>query len=71
MECHFFVEAKSFLFSVANGLDELRMVEKGKGFFGFVLLSLRCTLWLVSMVEEAFSEDFVKSFREVSKVIIV
>jgi hypothetical protein len=28
------VEAKSFLFSVANGPDELRMVEKRKGFLG-------------------------------------
>jgi hypothetical protein len=51
------------------------MVEKRKGFSGFVLLSSRCTVWLVSMVEEALrttvSEDFVKSFREDSKVTIV
>jgi hypothetical protein len=30
MESRVFVEAKSFLFSVANGSDELRMVEKKK-----------------------------------------
>jgi hypothetical protein len=75
MESCFFVEAKSFLFSVTNGSDELRMVEKRKGFIGFVLLSSRCTVWLVPMVEEALhstvSEDFVISFGEDSKVTIV
>ncbi len=30
MESRFFVVAKSFLFSVVNGSDELRVVEKGK-----------------------------------------
>jgi len=51
------------------------MVGKRKGFSGFVLLSSRCTVWLVSMVEEVLrstvSEDFVKSFREDSKVRII
>jgi hypothetical protein len=71
MESRFFVEAESFLFLVAYGSDELRMVEKRKGFFGFVLISSRCSMWLVSMVEEALcgtvSEDFVKSITEGSK----
>jgi hypothetical protein len=75
MESRFFVEAKSFLFSVENGSDELRQVEKWKGFSGFVLLSSRSSVWLVSRVEEALhstvSKDFVKSFREGSKVTIV
>jgi len=75
MENNFFVEVKSFVFLVANGSNELRMLEKRKGFSGFVLLSSRCTVWLVSMVEDALrstvSKDFVKSFREGSKVTIV
>jgi hypothetical protein len=79
MERRFFVEAKSFFYflfsSVVNGLDELRVVEKRKGFSGFVLLGLRYAAWLVSLVEEVLHnivfEDFVKSFREGSKVTIV
>jgi hypothetical protein len=59
----------------SHGLDVLRMVENRKGFSGFVLLSSRCTVWLVSMEEEALRsivlEDFVKSYREGSKVTIV
>jgi len=75
MESRFFVEAKSFLFSMVNGSNELRVVEKRKGFFGFVLLGWQCAAWLVSMVEEVLRntvfEDFVKSYMEGSKVTIV
>jgi hypothetical protein len=69
------VEAKSFLFSMVNGSNELRVVEKNKGFSGFPILGSRCVAWLVSMVKEVLrnivSEDFVKSYREVSKVTII
>jgi len=60
---------------VVNGSNELRVVEKRKGFSGSLLLGSRCAAWLVSMVEEVLRdtifEDFVKSYREGSKVTIV
>jgi len=60
---------------MVNGSDELRVVEKNKGFSGFPILGSRCVAWLVSMVKEVLrnivSEDFVKSYREVSKVTII
>jgi len=46
MESCFFVEAKSIHYSVVNGLDELRVVEKRKGFSGSLLLGSRCAAWL-------------------------
>jgi hypothetical protein len=75
MENWLFVEAKSFLFSVGHGSAELRLVEKTKAFVGVVLLGSRCIVWLLSMLEGALRnlgfEDFVKSYREGSKVTIV
>jgi hypothetical protein len=52
MEVRFFVEAKSFIFSVAKGSIELGVVEKRKGFSGVVLLGSRCVAWLLSMMVE-------------------
>jgi hypothetical protein len=75
MENRFFVEAKSFIFSVVAGSFELRVAEKRKGFSGWIRLGTGCIAWLLSMVEEVLQnpgfENFVKSFREGSKVIIV
>jgi hypothetical protein len=75
MENCFFVEAKSFIFSVVEGSFELRVVEKRKGFSGWIWLGTECVAWLLSMVEEVLQnpgfEDFVKSFSEGSKVTIV
>jgi hypothetical protein len=34
MENRFFVEAKSFIFSVVEGLFDLRVAEKKRGFIG-------------------------------------
>jgi hypothetical protein len=48
MESRFFVEAKSFLFSMGQGYVELRVVEKRKAFTGVVLLGSRCTVWTLS-----------------------
>jgi len=66
---------KSFLFSVGLGTAELKVVEKWKAFVGLILLGFRCIVWLLSMLEEALRnpgfEDFVKSYREGSKVTIV
>jgi hypothetical protein len=75
MESMFFVEAKSFIFSMVKGTVELRVVEKRNGFEGWVLLGARCVAWLLSMVEEVLRnpgfEDFVNSFKEGLKVTIV
>jgi hypothetical protein len=75
MENRFYVEAKSFLYSVGLRSAELRVVEKRKAFVGVVLLGSQCIAWLLSMLEEALHnpgyKDFVKSFREGSKVTIV
>jgi hypothetical protein len=74
MESRFFVEAKSFRFSVETGSAELRVEEKRKGFSGSAVFGLSCTAWMLSKVEEVLGnpgiEDFVKSFREGSKVTI-
>jgi hypothetical protein len=63
-----------FLFSMGQGSIELKVAEKRKAFSGIVLLGSRCTAWLLLMVEEVLLnpgvEDFVKSFRKGSKVII-
>jgi hypothetical protein len=75
MENRFYVEAKSFLFSVGLGIAELRVLEKRKAFFGVILLGSHCIVWLLSMLEEALRNprlvDFLKSYREGSKVTIV
>jgi hypothetical protein len=75
MENRFFVEAKSFIFSVVEGTFVLGVAEKRKDFSGRVRLSLGCVAWLLSMVEEVLQnpdyDDFVKYFREGSKVTIV
>jgi hypothetical protein len=52
MESHFFVEAKSFVFSVAKGKLELRLAERLKGFSRVAFLDPRCIAWLVAIVEE-------------------
>jgi len=75
MERRFVVEAKEFLFSVKSGFSELRLEEKRKSFLGVVVLGSLCSAWLVDTVKEALkspgSLDFVKSFREESKLVIV
>jgi hypothetical protein len=68
LERHFFVEAKTFLFSVEEGKSVLRMEERRKGFLGVVLLGLQCIAWVIAAVKDALQskgvEDFVKSFWE-------
>jgi hypothetical protein len=72
MERRFLVEAKSFVFSVLDEALVLQVEEKMKDFSGEVLRSNQCTEWLVSTIEELMGFpgdlDFVKSFREGSKV---
>jgi len=52
MESQFFVEAKSFIFSVVKGYVDLRVVGKRNGFSACVMLGVCCVAWLLSMVEE-------------------
>jgi hypothetical protein len=75
MEHRFVVEAKDFIFSAKFGISELRLEEKMKYFSRVVVLGSLCSAWLVATVKEALKslgvEDFVKSFREDLKVLIV
>jgi hypothetical protein len=72
LERHFFVKAKTFLFSVVEGKSVLRMEERRKGFLGVVLLGLQCTDWVVAVVKEALQsqgvEDFVKSSGKIQRL---
>jgi hypothetical protein len=75
MESRFFVEAKTFVFSVVDGKSDLWVEERRKGFSGAVCLGSLCIVWLVSKMEWVLRntgvEDFVESFREGSKAVIV
>jgi hypothetical protein len=74
MERNFTVESKFFSLSVLEGASMVRVEEKRKSFFVVIVLSTRCSDWLASMLETllGFSgdHDFVKSFREGSKLLI-
>jgi hypothetical protein len=75
MESRFLVEAKSFVLSILDGASILQVKEKREGFFGEIPLSNQCTDWLSSTMEALFGfpggKEFVKSFREGLKVLIV
>jgi hypothetical protein len=75
MENRFFVEAKSFSFSVVSGKPELRLEERRKGFAGAVSLGPRCVAWLIVTIEEVLRstvvEEFVRSTREASNEVTV
>jgi hypothetical protein len=74
MERNFTVESKFFSLSVLEGASMVRVEEKRKSFFRAIVLSTRCSVWLASMLETllGFSgdHDFVKSFKEGSKLLI-
>jgi hypothetical protein len=75
LESRFFVEAKTFVFSAVERKSELRVEERRKGFSGTVCLGSLSVAWLIAKVEEVIrnpgDEEFVKSFREESKAIIL
>jgi hypothetical protein len=75
LESRFFVEAKTFVFSAVERKSELRVEERRKGFSGTVCLGSLSVAWLISKVEEVIrdpgDEEFVKSFRDESKAIIL
>lgn len=66
MDRRFFVEAMSFLFSVKEDEELVRLEERRKGFAGVVILGLQCAIWLVATVESVLRnialKEFVKSF---------
>lgn len=75
MEWRFFVESKSFLFSVKENDAVVRLEKRQKCFAGVVSLGLHCSVWLIATVEVALRnsglKDFVKSFQEGEQVLIV
>jgi hypothetical protein len=75
MEWRFFVEAKTFVFSMKEVDVVVWLEERRKGFTRVVLLGVQCTVWLVEMVELALRnpgvQNFVKSFCEGLQVLIV
>jgi hypothetical protein len=74
MDKNFIVESKSFTFSVMGGASMLRVEEKRKKFQGVAILNSQSSEWLASTLEVLLGfpeeQDFVKSFREGSKVLI-
>jgi hypothetical protein len=68
------VESKIFVFSVLDGASRLRVGERRKSFSGKIVISPQCSEWLASMlgILLGFPEDqeFIKSFREGSKILI-
>jgi hypothetical protein len=65
LERRFFVEAKTFLFSMEEGKFVLRMEERRKGFLGVVLLGLQCTACAVAVVTEAFAVSGGREFCQI------
>jgi hypothetical protein len=75
MERWCWVEVKSFVFTVVEGASVVRVEERRRNFSGLVLLGAQSIGWLVSTMESLLcfpgDKDFVRSFREGSKVLIV
>jgi len=75
MERQFSVEARAFYFSVKTEVSEICLEERRKGFCGYIFLGLQCSELLLTTAEEALKEpmkkDFVKSYREDVKALIV
>jgi hypothetical protein len=75
MERHFFTEAKSFCLAVKDGYPDFHLEEKKKGFVGAIFVSHPTSSWLVDSLEAAclspVKEDFVKTFREDGKALMV
>jgi hypothetical protein len=75
MERRCCVEAKSCVFTVVEGASVVRLEERRRNFSGLVLVGAQSVGWLVSTMESLLwypgEKDFVRSFREGSKVLIV
>jgi hypothetical protein len=75
MERWCWVETKSFVFLMVEGASVVRVEERRRNFSGLVLLGALSIGWLVSTMESLLwfsgDKDFVRSFREGFKVLIV
>jgi hypothetical protein len=73
MERQFSFEAKSFRFSTKVGSSMIRLEERRKKFFGYILVSPQCSAWLIDTVEAAClaKENIAKYFREGDKALMV
>jgi hypothetical protein len=64
------VEAKKIFFSVRVNKADFHLEQRRKDFVGVL-----CSVWLADMVEELLKslgkEDFIKSYREDEKVLMV
>jgi hypothetical protein len=68
------VESKTFVFTVVEGASVVRVEERRRNFSGLVLLGAQSSGLLFSTLESVLrfsGKDFVRSFREGSKVFIV
>lgn len=68
------MESKTFVFSVIEGASVVRVEERRRRFSGLVLLGAQSCGWLLSTLESVLrftGKDFIRSFREGSKVFIV
>jgi len=69
------MEAKLFVFTVVEGASMVRLEERRRNFSRLVRLGAQSVGWLVSTMESLLwypgDKDFVRSYREGSKVLIV
>jgi hypothetical protein len=54
---------------------DFRLEERRKDFVGYVFVGVQCSVWLADTVEEVLKspgkEDFIKSYRQDEKVMMV
>lgn len=75
MDRRFSIETKTFSFSENEGLSEFLLEERRKGFVVVILVADQGAAWLVTTVEEVVQspvkDEYVKSFREEQKALMV
>jgi hypothetical protein len=73
MEKIFIMESKIFIFSILDGASRLRVGEK-RIFSGEIVISSQCSEWFALTMEILLGypkdQEFIKSFREGSKIVI-
>jgi hypothetical protein len=73
MERRFSVEAKTFSFLTQTVRSIIWLEEKRKGFRGFITLGIKCSEWLVLVMEEALEtqrkEEFARFFHDEVRVV--
>jgi hypothetical protein len=71
MERSFSVAAKTFCLSAKDGYPNFRLVERRKGFVGYIFTSIQSSLWLVDMVEVVIQalvkEEITETFHDGDK----